>query len=278
MLEIANELLGVVHEHELNILRNQKQTLQFSEISRWIDDLRQNILDIEVNLFADENDNGDTGSVNVSQRLDENAKLCFKISNAVKRLQEDLDKPKQQNDDTEKEDGLANLVRSTQFGSIKTAYIDAYWKYNAVVRRYKDKINDKRLVVSPSEDLTTLPPPSGNDDDGNTTDPMLTDQTFATVDETRGTLDAVVDRHQELVSMEQSLLEMRDLFVMFSTLGTDNGKMLNLAEGHVQVALEHVVTAAKDVKEGRKYYTRIFLVVLVKLILIAVFIAVQLNL
>ncbi|XP_065075005.1 interaptin-like [Ochlerotatus camptorhynchus] len=143
-----------VQEHDRKILHNQKQILQdlkqFSEISRWIDDLQQNILDIEVNLFADENDNGDTGSVNVSQRLDENANLCFKIFNAVKRLQEDLDKLKQQqqNDDTEEEEGLVNLVRRTQFDNIKTAYIDAYWKYNAVVRRYEDEIKDKSLVAT----------------------------------------------------------------------------------------------------------------------------------
>ncbi|XP_065075006.1 syntaxin-1B-like [Ochlerotatus camptorhynchus] len=258
----------------------------------------QNILDIEVNLFADENDNDDTGSVNVSQRLDENANLCFKIFNAVKRLQEDLDKLKQQqqNDDTEEEEGLVNLVRRTQFDNIKTAYIDAYWKYNAVVRRYEDEIKDKSLVVSSTEDLTTLPPPCGDDD--NTSDLMLPDQdnlnhlqTFATVDETRGTLDAVVDRHQELVSVEQSLLEMRDLFVLFSTLVMDHGSILNLAEGYVQVASEHVAKAAEDIKQARKFYTRsnnykwlcfsmthCLSVVLVILIMIAVCMAVKIFL
>lgn len=122
---------------------------------------------------------------------------------------------------------------------------------------------------------------------------MLTDhetslQSFATIDETSDTLDAVIDRHQELASLEQSLLEMRDLFVLFSTLVMDHGSILNLAEGYVQVASEHVARAAADIKEARKYYTRsnnckwlcftmthCLSVVLVFLIMIAIYMAVK---
>lgn len=108
----------------------------------------QNILDIEVKLFANEENNDDTTPIKYTHMLEENANLCFKIFNAVKRLQEDLDKVRQQqkDDDKEEEEGLVNLVRSSQFDNIKTAYIEAYWKYNAVVRRYEDKISDESLV------------------------------------------------------------------------------------------------------------------------------------
>ena len=69
-------------------------------------------------------------------------------------------------------------------------------------------------------------------------------------------LDQLVDRSQELAALEGSLLTMRNLFVLFSTLVMEHGSILNLAEENVQVASEHVAAAVVELKEARKYYRR----------------------
>lgn len=51
-------------------------------------------------------------------------------------------------------------------------------------------------------------------------------------------LHRLVERRQSLAALEESLLAMRIHFVLFSTLVTEYGSALNLAQGNVQVASE----------------------------------------
>lgn len=136
-----------VQEHEFMTLYNQEQILEdldkFSEIANWIRDLQRNVLDIEVQLFCE-------GLNKASQLLKENANLCYRIFTAVKELQTDLDKKwnarRKYCGKVEREEDLVSRVRSTQFESIKKAYIAVYWKYNAMVHRYEDTIRKNGSV------------------------------------------------------------------------------------------------------------------------------------
>ncbi|XP_062548194.1 syntaxin-1B-like isoform X1 [Armigeres subalbatus] len=291
----AIEEYKFVHEHEFRTRYNQELILedldQFSEISGWIRQLHRNVTDIEVNIFCE-------GWTKASQRLRENANLCYRIYGAVKRLPGELDNKKKavsrKDCGAEEEDfdgdNLVNRIRSVQFESIKTAYTKAYWKYDAVVRRYEDKVKRSSIVIPIADDF-------GSPD---ATDPLLTaiqyrrlshcDQILLSkpIEEVYNTLNAVEERHQELMVLERSLIEMRDLFVLFSTLVMEHGSILNLVEGNVQAASQHVARAVVQLQAARGYQwqatkrkclcfsaTSVLVVILVILVAVAVLMAVK---
>ncbi|XP_065074874.1 syntaxin-1A-like [Ochlerotatus camptorhynchus] len=255
-----------VQEHEFITLHNQEQILEdldrFSEIANWIRDLQRNILDIEVHLFCE-------GLIKASQKLKDNANLCYRIFGAVKGLQMEQDSKwdvrRKYCGKVERDEDLVSRVRSTQFESIKMAYIAVYWKYNAMVHRYEDTIRKSGSIV-----------PFHVDPDQFTyydaSDPLLLDgiqyrrisladqtlQKFSSVEEeARHTLNVTEERHQDLLTLERSLVEMRDLFVLFSTLVMEHGSLLNLVEGNIEVASVHVAKAAEDLKQARQLQWRV---------------------
>ncbi|XP_062700920.1 uncharacterized protein LOC115264503 isoform X1 [Aedes albopictus] len=145
--EFTESLESLPQQHEYNALLNQKQIIQdvsqFSKISCWISDLQQNIQNIEEELTG-------RRSINVSQKLDDNANLCAKIFNAVKGLQTDLQNLSKRKDERGGEqrenDDLVSLVRSTQFKSVKTAYFEAFWRFRSLVHNYEETVRKRRSV------------------------------------------------------------------------------------------------------------------------------------
>nr|XP_029724103.1 syntaxin-19-like [Aedes albopictus] len=277
--EFLESLENLPQQHEYKTLLNQKQIIQdlsqFSKISHWIGDLQQNVLAIEEELAGQ-------GSVKASQKLGDNATLCHKIFNAVKGLQADLENLRQQKDEESGEPrecgDLVSMVRSTQFESVKTAYFEAYWRFHSLVQNYEETVSKRRPVESSHQSLTS---PSAcdatqptNPPDYDVTDASQHPSRRHSLDEqihlpksvtiligedetATETLQAVEERHEELQALERTLVDMRDLFVLFSTLVMEHGSMLNLAETKVQDAAQHVATAAADIKEAHYYYRKV---------------------
>ncbi|XP_062709452.1 syntaxin-19-like [Aedes albopictus] len=279
--EFVESLENLPQQHEYKTLLNQKQIIQdlsqFSKISHWIGDLQQNVQAIEEELVGQ-------GSIKASQKLGDNATLCHKIFNAVKGLQADLENLRQQKDEESIEpresDDLVSLVRSTQFESVKTAYFEAYWRFHSLVHNYEETVRKRRPVESSHQSLTTPSQcdiaqpkntPDYDDVDASqhpsrrhsldeqihlpkSTTIFVEEEGQETVTET---LQAVEERHEELQALERTLVDMRDLFVLFSTLVMEHGSMLNLAETKVQDAAQHVATAAADIKEAHYYYRKV---------------------
>ncbi|KAL9695856.1 hypothetical protein quinque_015141 [Culex quinquefasciatus] len=228
-----------VQEHEFMTLYNQERVLEdlerFTEIGNLIRDLRRNILDIEVHLFSE-------GFAKARTKIRENGNLCFRIYSAVRAMQTELDNRRDQDD-------LVSRVRSVQFEGVKQAYIRTYWKYDGVVRRFEDTVrrgdiltsNEALDVAVPSD--TLLPQ----------TRPALQRSTSQSLEQARNIVNSLEERHQELLALERSLTEMRDLFVLFSTLVMEHGSILNLVEGNVQLASKHVVSATKELQTAREY-------------------------
>ncbi|XP_058467313.1 syntaxin-3-like [Malaya genurostris] len=233
-----------VQEHEFWTLYNQERILddldRFSEIAEWIRSLQRNILDVEVNIFSE-------GFDKAVRKLKENAQLCYKIYSAVKRMQNDLSKQQWR-----AQEEIVSRVRSMQYESIKAAYLKAYWKYDAVVRRFEETIKQNSFSLSSREYSDQF---ECNQSDHDLRWSQCRRQAYQedTVDDALEELDALVDRHQELRTLERSLVEMRDLFVLFSTLVMQHGSLLNLIEGNVQIASDHVARAVENLELAREY-------------------------
>uniref|UniRef100_A0A8D8HBA7 Syntaxin-124 n=1 Tax=Culex pipiens TaxID=7175 RepID=A0A8D8HBA7_CULPI len=152
-------------------------------------------------------------------------------------------------DNRRDQDDLVSRVRSVQFEGVKQAYIRTYWKYDGVVRRFEDTVrrgdiltsNEALDVAVPSD--TLLPQ----------TRPALQRSNSVSLERARSIVNSLEERHQELRALERSLTEMRDLFVLFSTLVMEHGSILNLVEGNVQLASKHVVSATKELQTAREY-------------------------
>ncbi|KXJ82869.1 hypothetical protein RP20_CCG010722 [Aedes albopictus] len=247
--------------------------LTFSKVSCWISDLQKNIQNIEEELAGQR-------SINVRQQLDDTANLCAKIFNAVKGLQTDLQnlsKRKDERGENQREnDDLVSLVRSTQFKSVRTAYFEAFWRFRSVVHNYEETYIKRRSVESSQQSLTLS-------SECDTTQPTNT-LGYDFVDASqwlsrRHSLDERVyfpksstfiinkktaalkiqhhaeeERNEQLKALERTLVEMRDLFVLFSTLVMEHGSMLNVAETNWENAAQHVATAKTNMKEAHRHY------------------------
>ncbi|XP_058813612.1 syntaxin-1B-like [Topomyia yanbarensis] len=236
-----------VQEHEFWTIYNQERILddldRFSEISTWIRELQRNILDIEVNIFSE-------GFDKAGRKMKENATLCYKIYSAVKRMQNELTTQQWR-----EQEEVVSRVRSVQYDSIKAAYLKAYWHYEALVGRLEETIKLNSCILSSRESLYQS--------DCGPADRLLQETQYRrlsqpcstddTINDALSSLGAVEDRHHELRALERSLVEMRDLFVLFSTLVMQHGSLLNLIEGNVQTASDHVVSAVEKLETAREY-------------------------
>ncbi|XP_021711604.1 syntaxin-19 [Aedes aegypti] len=282
--EFAASVESLAPQHEYGTLLNQRQIIQdlgqFTEIFRWIRDLQQNVLDIEKELFGG-------GSIKASQKLGANARLCDKIHSAVRRLQEDLHNLNQQkaegNAESSENNDMVSKVRHIQFESVKAAYYETYWKFRKLVMHYEqvvkkcDQIATSQLsLISKSQYDVSQPTANLNYDglDANQqpsrrhtlheeTEVPKNEQihpprctTIIIEDNAAEILQAVEERHQELRALEKTLVDMRDVWVLFSTLVMQHGSMLNVnqTESKVQHASNRVATAAAATKEAHYYY------------------------
>ncbi|XP_062538972.1 syntaxin-1A-like [Armigeres subalbatus] len=306
--QFAQSIEKIAHQHGPQTLLNQKQIVcdlaQFAEIIRWIAELLRNVDEIE-RAFSDD------ASIGSSQMLSDTATLCHKIFNSVKRMQAELEKINQQKSGETREssgvDGdegtdLVSLVWSSQLESAKSAYFDAFWKFQTLVRNYEQKMEECKRVVSSQTNISrsqcdisqpTICNVDTSDQQSSRRHSLEDQKGFQktdTIDKAAAseTLQAVEGRYQDLQSLERTMLEMRDLFVLFSTLVMEHGSMLNLAETKVEDAAQHVAVAAEDIKEAYHYYrkagggkwlcidvSRCLLVLLAFLVVIAVFLAIK---
>ncbi|KXJ82870.1 hypothetical protein RP20_CCG010723 [Aedes albopictus] len=275
--ELAVSIKNLSQQHEYETLRNQQQIIQdldqFAKISESINELYKNVLEIEEELAG-------SGSVRVSRKLADNANLCYKIFTAVKVLQADLESLSQQRKD-EDGDNLVSLVRSNQMECVRTAYFEAFWKFRSLVQNYEGIVRKRKLEASSHQSLASLsqcdifrpkPVPCENSEDAvqesfrrhtlneNVHRPLHTTVLIEEeeVEEIAAeTLKTVQERHQDLQAIERSLVEVRDQFVLFSTLAMEHGSMFNLTETKVQETTYHMATVAMDMEQANYYYRKV---------------------
>lgn len=88
--------------------------------------------------------------------------------------------------------------------------------------------------------------------------------------EARRALEDVQVRHQELLKIEKSIQELRDLFIDMALLIEHQGELVNRIETHVLKALDYVDTAKVEMNKAIKYQkkSRKNLIILIIIILV----------
>lgn len=74
--------------------------------------------------------------------------------------------------------------------------------------------------------------------------------------EARQALEDVTARHQEIIKLERSIRDLRDMFVEMSLLVERQGEMINNIERQVQQTREHVEEAKTIAKKAIKYQSK----------------------
>ncbi|KAI5697040.1 hypothetical protein M8J75_004080 [Diaphorina citri] len=227
---------------------------------REVEDSRALIANIQEHVKAMRNLHSDLLS---SPRQDENMKLeldartetvkkiAKKVSNSLKKLERSIKK-----EEDEIEDGHipASLrIRKTQQSTTLHLLVEAITEFNQEQLDYKEKCEERiQRVVSiaraeiSDEKLEELL------EQGNYASIFNADIVTETL-EARKALEDVQIRHQELLKLEKSIQELRDLFVEMALLVEQQGDIIDSIEHHVMEAGEAVETARVQTKKAIVY-------------------------
>ncbi|XP_026686717.1 syntaxin-1A-like [Diaphorina citri] len=225
-----------------------------------VEDSRALIANIQEHVKAMRNLHSDLLS---SPRQDENMKLeldartetvkkiAKKVSNSLKKLERSIKK-----EEDEIEDGHipASLrIRKTQQSTTLHLLVEAITEFNQEQLDYKEKCEERiQRVVSiaraeiSDEKLEELL------EQGNYASIFNADIVTETL-EARKALEDVQIRHQELLKLEKSIQELRDLFVEMALLVEQQGDIIDSIEHHVMEAGEAVETARVQTKKAIVY-------------------------
>uniref|UniRef100_A0A1B6C5A0 t-SNARE coiled-coil homology domain-containing protein n=2 Tax=Clastoptera arizonana TaxID=38151 RepID=A0A1B6C5A0_9HEMI len=253
---------------------------EVEQLREWIKTIREHVAEIRI-LH---------GGLLSSPRPDETMKSELEVrSDTIKQLAKNVNKNlkslerriEQEEEDLDEGDRVpAGLrIRKTQYSTTLHLFVDAVTEFNIEQVDYKEKCEERikrvisiaRVEIS-DEKLEELL------DQGNYGSIFNGDIITETL-EARRALEDVQFRHEQLLKLEKSITELRDLFVEMAILVEQQGDLINSIERHVEEAGEHVETAKVQTKKAIKYKDRakkkkiiLCIIIIVVIILICIWI------
>lgn len=157
----------------------------------------------------------------------------------------------------ERDDGsAAQRIRRTQHSTCLHLLVEALTEFNTEQEDYKNKCEEriKRVIsiakVEVSDEKLENLMETGNF--GSIFNGDIITETL----EARQALEDVTARHQEIIKLERSIRDLRDMFVEMSLLVERQGDMINNIERQVMETREHVETANVVAKKAMKYQSK----------------------
>lgn len=189
----------------------------------------------------------------MSKKIEQHMEHTTSISNNVRRLLKETSNTNKKLETTlEGESSDPNLrIRQAQHAQLTKQFIDIMNYYSSVQEKYRDKYHEnlqrQYLIVKPSatkEELEKIV-----DTDGDT---MMTQQIFSMKDqqhiEARKVLEEMRERHQDIMLIEKSIMELHQLFLEMATLVDQQGDLVNQIEAHVDRAAHYTEQAAGEMR------------------------------
>ncbi|KAJ1522340.1 hypothetical protein ONE63_002634 [Megalurothrips usitatus] len=147
-------------------------------------------------------------------------------------------------------------IRRTQHATCLHLLVEALTEFNAEQEDYKNKCEEriKRVIciakVEVSDEKLENLMETGNF--GSIFNGDIITETL----EARQALEDVTARHQEIIKLERSIRDLKDMFVEMSLLVERQGDMINNIERQVQQTRDHVETANIVAKKAVKYQSK----------------------
>ncbi|XP_026290522.1 syntaxin [Frankliniella occidentalis] len=174
-----------------------------------------------------------------------------KVTHILKALERGLEA-----DSTAGGSSAAQRIRRTQHSTCLHLLVEALTEFNAEQEDYKNKCEEriKRVIciakVEVSDEKLENLMETGNF--GSIFNGDIITETL----EARQALEDVTARHQEIIKLERSIRDLRDMFVEMSLLVERQGDMINNIERQVQQTRDHVETANVVAKKAIKYQSK----------------------
>lgn len=163
-------------------------------------------------------------------------------------------------------------IRQTQHATLTKSFMDTMNKYRDIQtkyqRKYKERMEKQYKIVNPNlneSDIARML--ESGESIGSVFAQGLVDKGSKTAD-ARAALQDIQDRHQNLIKIEKTVLELQQLFVDMAVLVKSQGEVLNQIEDQVNNANDYTEKAVDELKEAVVYQKKarkklIFLILLI---------------
>ncbi|KND01395.1 uncharacterized protein SPPG_09095 [Spizellomyces punctatus DAOM BR117] len=225
---------------------------EISSIKDQIAAIRRNIENIEglhqkaLNIISDEETK--QNAKELDRVMDRTNKLSAEIRAKLKAMDGDnkamAKKPGQESD---------ARIRISQHGATTKKFLDVMNDYKAIQTKYQEKYKQRLqrqfLIVKPQ----ATPEEVDKMMDGQQ-GPIFAQQIMQSGQrgEARRALQDIQDRHQDIIRIEQSIIELQQLFMDMAVLVSAQGEMLNQIEVHVSNAAEHTEQGTQALSKAIK--------------------------
>lgn len=168
-------------------------------------------------------------------------------------------------------------IRVTQHQMLTSKFIEVVTDYQKTQADYRDRCKAR---IQRQLEITGIHTTDNEIEDmiesGNPA--IFTRGIMMETQQAKQSLAEIEARHSDIMKLEKSILELRDMFVDLATLVETQGEMVNRIENHVLSSKSHVEAAQKEVKEAIAYRSKARLKKIICLsILILIVIAVVLS-
>lgn len=146
-------------------------------------------------------------------------------------------------------------IRSTQHQMLTRKFIEAMTEYQLTQADYRDRCKariQRQLEITGR--VTTDDEMEEMIESGNPA--IFTRGIIMETQQARQTLAEIEARHSDIMKLEKSIRELRDLFVDLATLVEAQGEMVNRIENHVALSKSHVEQARTEVNQAIAYRSK----------------------
>ncbi|XP_065215190.1 syntaxin-1A-like [Planococcus citri] len=267
---VTNTVVDVEHE-EAGYMAHFFSEVELSRL--WISNIKEHIKQIKSlhSALLSSPREDESMKLELEARNETVKQIAKKVNNNLKLLERGI---VQEEDELENKGQLpAGLrIRKTQHATTLRLLIDAISEFNAEQVDYKEKCEERiqRVVSIAKAEITDekLEELLEQGSYGSIFNGDIITETM----EVKRTLKEVQIRHQELVKLEKSIMELKTLFVEMALLVEQQGDIINSIEHHVQLAGEAMSEAKIATKKAMIYQEKAKMKKLILLAIAAVFV------
>ena len=245
-----------IEMHDLNHVRETTTVQEFyqecEDISTSIDQLRENVDDVKK-----------THSIILSTpQVDDSVKKHLEnvmsfITAEANKVKIKLKQMGQKSDKIGEQDQYSaeHRIRTTQYQMLTNKFIEVMTEYQLTQADYRDRCKariQRQLEITGR--VTTDDEIEEMIESGNPA--IFTRGIEMETQQAKQTLAEIEARHSDIMKLEKSILELRDLFVDLAALVEMQGEMVNRIENHVALSKSHVDKARVEVNQAIAYRSK----------------------
>lgn len=146
-------------------------------------------------------------------------------------------------------------IRQTQHATLSRKFVDVMNDYNSCQVEYRDRCKariQRQLEIAgrttTDEELERM---LESDNPA-----IFTQEIITETQQAKQSLKEIEDRHNDIIKLENSIRELKDMFFDMACLIEQQGEMIDRIEYNVEKSIDYVETAKTDTKKAVKYQSK----------------------